>query len=265
MPTLEARGVEIAWTERGEGRPVLLIHETATSGTIWEPLSEALSGRARVIAYDRRGWGSSTVPDGYQRTTVEEQSEDLVSLVESAAAAPVTLCGAGIGAVIALDLLLRCPELISGAVLIEPALISLVPAATEVLSDDRIRLHEAMAGGGTDEAVRLLLSGALEGLGPGMGRLIPEATADARDRPGVLFAELGATAAWGTPLSRLGRADRPSVIVTSGSTPRLLRDASTAVATRLQGSAERKLDAGDLPPHLGAPDEVADIALELSR
>ena len=32
MPALTARGVEIAWSERGEGRPVLLIHETAAAG-----------------------------------------------------------------------------------------------------------------------------------------------------------------------------------------------------------------------------------------
>jgi pimeloyl-ACP methyl ester carboxylesterase len=264
MPRLEVHGVEIAWHERGEGSPILLIHETATSGTIWEPLGETLSGGARVIAYDRRGWGSSTIPNGYQRTTIEEQSEDLASLIESTGAAPAMLCGAGIGAVIALDLLLRRPEIVSGAVLIEPPLLGLIPAATEVLSDDRVRLREALAVGGTDEAVNLLLSGALEALGPGIGRLSAEATSSARDRPAVLFAELGSTAAWATPLSRLGQATRPSVIVISGSTPPLLRQASAALSDHLRASSERELDSGEEPPHLGAPGEVAAIAAELS-
>jgi hypothetical protein len=35
MAVLAARGVEIAWQERGEGGPVLLIHETAADGGIW--------------------------------------------------------------------------------------------------------------------------------------------------------------------------------------------------------------------------------------
>jgi pimeloyl-ACP methyl ester carboxylesterase len=264
MPTLEARGVEIAWSERGEGAAVVLIHETATNGAAWDPLSVALADDARVIVYDRRGWGSSTAPEGYQRTTIEEQSEDLASLMESAAAEAAVLCGAGIGAVIALDLLLRRPQLVSGAVLLEPPMLGLLPEATEVLADDRVRLQEALMAGGTDEAARLFLSGALEGLGPGIGRLSREVTSDARERPAVLFAELGATAAWATPLSRLGRATRPCQIVTSGSTPPLLRDASAAVAGRLHGSAARELDSGDLPPHLGAAAEVAAIALELS-
>ena len=29
MPALEVRGVELEWSERGEGPPVLLVHETA--------------------------------------------------------------------------------------------------------------------------------------------------------------------------------------------------------------------------------------------
>ena len=82
MPTLEARGVELAWSERGEGAPVLLIHETAATGAVWEPVAAALSGRARAIVYDRRGWGASSAPDDYRRTTVEEQSEDAAALLE---------------------------------------------------------------------------------------------------------------------------------------------------------------------------------------
>ena len=123
MPTLEARGVEIDWSERGEGPPVLLIHETAATGAIWDPLVDALSKESRAIAYDRRGWGDSSEPADYRRTTIEEQSEDAAALIESVADGPSVLCGAGVGAVIALDLLLRRSELVSAAVLIEPPLL----------------------------------------------------------------------------------------------------------------------------------------------
>jgi pimeloyl-ACP methyl ester carboxylesterase len=259
MPVLASRGVELAWAERGRGAPVLLIHETAATGTVWDPLADALSGDARVLSYDRRGWGSSTAPDGYQRTTIEEQSEDAASLLDSASAAPAVVAGAGIGAVIALDLLLRRSELVSGAVLIEPTLFGLLPAATEVLSDDRVRLHEALASGGTDEAARLFLSGELEGLGPGIAR---QAKTDASERPVVLFAELGATAAWATPLSALGRASRPSAIVTAPSTPRLVREAAAALADRLSNTSLKEIDAGDAPPHVGAPAELAAIVVQ---
>ncbi len=262
MPVLAARGVELAWTERGEGAPVLLIHETAASGKVWGRLAEALAPNARVIGYDRRGWGSSSAPEGYQRTTIEEQSEDAAGLLESTGAAPAVLVGAGIGAVIAMDLLLRRPELVSSAVLVEPPLLGLLPQATAVLSEDRVRLHEALAAGGADEAVRLYLSGALEALGPGAGRQDPELAADAGERPAVLFAELGSTPMWSTPLSRLGEASLPSRIVISQSTPDLVREAATALEGRLANASLREVDSGEAPPHVGAAPAVAALVLE---
>jgi pimeloyl-ACP methyl ester carboxylesterase len=262
MPTLEARGVEIAWNERGQGRPVLLIHETAATGAIWEPVAEALAEQARAIAYDRRGWGDSSAPDDYRRTTVEEQSEDAAALIEAVADGPAVVCGAGIGAIIALDLLLRRTDLISGAVLIEPPLLQLIPVATEALSQDRHRLHTAAANG--EDVIELYLSGALPALGPGVGR-IPDATAAAaRGRPASVVAELGIAAGWRMPLPRLAKAQSPSAIVTSGSTPPLLRDASAALAARLAQASAREVDSGAGSPQLGAAVEVASSALEVT-
>ena len=262
MPALEARGVELAWGERGQGTPVLLVHETATTSAVWEPLGAALESRARAITYDRRGWGGSSAPDTYRRTTVEEQSEDAAALLECAAEEPAVVCGAGLGAVIALDLLLRDPQLVAGAVLIEPPLLQLLPLATEALSDDRSRL-EAVAGGGQD-VIALYLSGGLPALGPGITRLPEHLTAAGREQPASLIAELGIAAAWRMPLPRLAAAERPTVIVTAGSTPPLIRDASSALAARLAEASERELDSGGGPPHLGAADGVAGIALKLA-
>jgi pimeloyl-ACP methyl ester carboxylesterase len=262
MPSLEARGVEIAWTERGEGPPVVLIHETGATGAAWAPVAEALSERSRAISYDRRGWGDSSEPDDYRRTTVEEQSEDAAALIEAVADAPATACGAGVGAVIALDLLLRRTDLVSAAVLIEAPLFQLIPVATEALSQDRRRLE--IAAGAGEDVVELYLSGALPALGPGIGR-IPDATKTAaRERPASMFAELGITAGWRMPLSRLASAESPSAIVTSTSTPPLLRDASAALAGRLTRASAREVDAGEASPQAGAAEEVASIVLEVT-
>jgi len=263
MPKLEARGIEIAWDERGEGAPVLLIHETAVSSAAWVDLTGAISERRRVIAYDRRGWGESTAPDGYRRTTVEEQSEDAAALLETLEVTEATVCGAGLGAVIALDLLLRHPELVAGAVLIEPPLLQLLPAATEQLSADR-RPLEAAAAEGREAIVELYLSGGLGAMAAGAARLPDRLTQPARDRPVSLIAELGAVPAWPTPLPQLASVERPSLILTAGSSPPLLREAAATLAGRLANSRARDLDSGELPPHLGAPAEVAAAALELS-
>jgi pimeloyl-ACP methyl ester carboxylesterase len=264
VPTLEARGVELSWSERGEGSPVLLIHETATGAAAWEPMASAISERARAISYDRRGWGASSAPPGYQRTTIEEQSEDAAALVESLGAGPALLCGAGMGGVIALDLSLRRPELVACSLLVEPDALALLPAATEALSQDRRALEIAVAEQGAEGAVTLYLSGGLAALGAGSGRLPEALTAESRRRPAGIFAELGAAARWSMPLARLADADRPSLIVTAPSTPPLLREAARALQARLGASEGREVEAVRTPPHIGAPEEVAALALELA-
>lgn len=257
MPVLEARGVELSWSERGAGPAVLLIHETATDSSAWEPLAEALAGaRARAISYDRRGWGASSAPEGYRRTTIEEHSEDAAVLIESAPAAPATLCGAGTGAVVALDLMLRRPELTAGAVLVEPPLLALVGEATEQLSGDLAAI-EGAAGEGPGALAELYLSGRLGALAVGAERLPGELTAPARERPSSLLAELGAVSAWGMPFARLADAVRPSLLVTSESTPPLLAAAADALAPLLAGARAERIGSGPLPPHLGAPAELA--------
>jgi pimeloyl-ACP methyl ester carboxylesterase len=262
MPVLQARGIELAWRELGEGPPVLLIHEMAASAEVWEPLAEAISSDGRAISYDRRGWGSSSAPDGYRRTTVEEQSEDGAALIEAIDAGPVVVCGAGTGAVLALDLLLRRPELVRGAVLIEPPVLQLLPIATEALSDDRHRIEKATASG--ESVIDLFLSGGLTALGSGVARLPDDVRSAARAHTAGLIAELGLAAGWRLPLPGMAEIDAPSVVLTSASTPALLRDAAAALGQRMRGAESRQLDSGELPPHLGAPDEVAAIAFALS-
>ena len=101
---------------------------------------------------------------------------------------------------------------------------------------------------------RLYLSGGLTALGSGAGSPSTALTADARERPAILFAELGAPSGWSMPLLRLAAAERPSLIVTAQSTPPLLREAAKALAARLAGSESRDLEVARTPPHVGAPE-----------
>ncbi|MBM3668068.1 MAG: alpha/beta hydrolase [Actinobacteria bacterium] len=273
MAALAVRGVELEWSERGEGAPVLLVHETGVDSAAWEPVAGALATSleapgerrrgARAILYDRRGWGGSSAPEGYRRTTIEEQSGDAAALLERLGAGPAVIAGAGIGAVIALDLLLRRPALVAGAMLVEPPLLALVPAATEQLSADLDSLAQS-ADRGRDALVELYLSGGLGALGAGAERLPPGLTAAARERPAGLVAELGASSAWGMPLTRLGDAERPSLVVTADSTPPLLADAAKALGGRLPGAAAEVVAASAMPPHLAEPARIAALARELS-
>src|SRR5688500_13379567 len=101
MPTVEGAGVPLAYAERGAGPPVLLVHGLASDAEAQAPVAEALAADARVVAYDRRGYGGSGAPEAYAGTTVEEQAEDAAALLRALDAAPAVVAGDGFGALIA--------------------------------------------------------------------------------------------------------------------------------------------------------------------
>ena len=97
-----------------------------------------------------------------------------------------------------------------------------------------------------------------------MDRLPAELIAAARERPASVIAEMGIATEWRVPLPSLGSAEPLSTIVTALSTPPLVRDSAAALASRLAGSSAREVDSGQAAPHVGAPHDIAALALELS-
>lgn len=55
-------GIDIATYERGRGAPVVMINGLGASAADWGPLAERLAERARMITFDNRGAGRSSVP-----------------------------------------------------------------------------------------------------------------------------------------------------------------------------------------------------------
>ena len=94
---VEGAGVEIAYQERGSGPTVVLVHGIGDCGEGGQAIAAPLASRARVVTYDRRGYGGSGSPQPYGATTVQEQAEDLAALIEAVGVAPVVLCGFDFG------------------------------------------------------------------------------------------------------------------------------------------------------------------------
>ncbi|HEX5897991.1 MAG TPA: alpha/beta fold hydrolase, partial [Solirubrobacteraceae bacterium] len=127
--SVEGAGVALSVVERGSGPAVLLIHDLASDAEAMAPVAQALAADARVIAYDRRGYGASGAPQPYLGTTIEEQAQDAAALLGALEAGPAVLCGDGFGALVALDLIKRHRALVRAAVLSNPPLFMFVPAA----------------------------------------------------------------------------------------------------------------------------------------
>ncbi len=107
----------------GTGAPVLLVHGSAADHTTWTiQLASPLRDRFQLVAYDRPSSDS-----------VEAHAADAASLIDGRA----LVVGSSFGAVIALELVRTRPELIAGAVLIEPPLAATDrPAATSAFLAD---------------------------------------------------------------------------------------------------------------------------------
>jgi pimeloyl-ACP methyl ester carboxylesterase len=222
----------------------------------------AIGDGMRTIAPDRRGWGGSGAPEQYAATTVEEQAADAAGLLAALDATPALVCGAGIGAVIALELLLRRRDLVRGGLLIEPPLLAYLPDATKGIAADREAIAGAVSQRGPDAALELYLAGELPYLGAGAER-IPEAVgAAARGRPLSLFAELGAVPAWSLRSAEIAALQLPTRVVIASSTPAPLRAAAEELARRLGSTRLLEIASGELP-HVGAAREVAAAVREL--
>jgi len=72
--TVDVLGSKMAYHERGEGAPVLLLHGNPTSSYLWRDVIPELEGRGRLIAPDLIGMGDSAKlqnpgPDTYRFVT----------------------------------------------------------------------------------------------------------------------------------------------------------------------------------------------------
>jgi len=109
-------GADIAYTIRGSGRAVVLLHGWTCNRRFWREQVAALQCAHRSLALDLRGHGESSVPDrGY---TLERLAEDIHEAVERLAVGPAVIVGHSMGGMAAQKLAIYHPEDVSGLVLI---------------------------------------------------------------------------------------------------------------------------------------------------
>lgn len=233
MPdTVHVPGAELAVAERGGGRPVLLVHGIAERGASWARLAADLAGGGdaaapRVIAYDRRGYGGSSAPEPYQRTTVAEQAEDAAALLAALDAAPAVVAGRDLGALVALDLAKRHRDAVAGVVVVDPPLYAFSAAATEVLGAERIALEDALRDGGPAAAVRSWL--AARGAAP-------ERLEWAEEDHVAFFADFAGLPTWPILRRELRALDVPLTVLLSDAAPAHVREGAEALASLVPGA-----------------------------
>jgi pimeloyl-ACP methyl ester carboxylesterase len=121
MERARVNGVELAYEVVGSGEAMLLIHGAHLADAFQPLVAEPAVAGFQHIRYHRRGLGGSTRPLDAGPTSVAEQAQDAVGLLDHVGVDRAHLVGHSFGGMIALELAVQHPTRVASLVLLEPA------------------------------------------------------------------------------------------------------------------------------------------------
>jgi pimeloyl-ACP methyl ester carboxylesterase len=116
MPVVTANGIRIAYEEKGNGPPLLLIMGLGAPGALWEKHVAAYARHFRCILMDNRGAGMSEQPMGPYTTRM--MAEDAAGLLDALQIPRARVAGISMGSAIAQHLALAHPAKVDRLILI---------------------------------------------------------------------------------------------------------------------------------------------------
>lgn len=260
MPKLPVDGTELYYEESGRGQSILFIHGSIADAKVWDEQTELLSPSFRFVAYDRRGYTRS--PLGPAASPGPElHAEDAADLIRKLRLGPCLLVATCAGAVVALEVMMRYPELLRGAVLSEPAAFSLDGVGgEESLAAVMSVVSQALAEGGPRAAVDAFA----DHFDPEAWSKIGEAGRDRmRANHQALFRLLRAP---GHPVTadQLAGISVPSVVIYGENTSEIFKRIARRLGEKLEGSRLIELERAGHHTYLHRPDAFAKIVKDFA-
>ncbi|MBY6137959.1 alpha/beta hydrolase [Leisingera daeponensis] len=111
--TLQVNGQQIAYTLRGGGPPLLLLHGFPQTKEMWEETAPALARRFTVVTADLRGYGASSKPEGVEAMSFRSMAADQLALMQALGFPRFHLAGHDRGGRTAHRLALDAPEAVA--------------------------------------------------------------------------------------------------------------------------------------------------------
>lgn len=121
-------GARIFYEVAGSGSPLVLIHENKLDRRLWDAQIDAFAPWHRVIRYDLRGHGRSTLAEGPISLT-----QDLSALLDTLDVPQAAMVGVGLGAAAAVDYALTYPGAVRSLVLLRPGTVGPLSRAADAL------------------------------------------------------------------------------------------------------------------------------------
>jgi len=102
------RDIETAWFEVGRGPALILLHGLADDHRLWRKVIPELAMRNRVVLYDLRGHGQSTL--GEPEGNLQQLGDDLVALMDAIGIEKASLAGFSLGGTIVMRVAIDHPD-----------------------------------------------------------------------------------------------------------------------------------------------------------
>ena len=100
MNQVTVNDIEVAFTDRGNGKVFLMVHGFPLDRSMWDPVAERLEGESRLLAPDLRGYGKTAIGDVdiEQGVSMRRYADDLAGLLDAIGVdEPVVYCGFSMG------------------------------------------------------------------------------------------------------------------------------------------------------------------------
>ena len=225
----------------GEGAPVILLHAGAGSSIQWMGFRSLLGEHYRTVAPDLPSHGKTPEPPGVSADNVVALLADGVAALAEEEGGEAHLIGHSFGAVVALAVAMKRPELVASLTLVEPVCFDALRLAGRldlyaVARDEAVALAALTAVGESEHAIRLLLRqwgfGFWDNLSEKQQRAL------VRSAPAIIGYGLLGAVRWPVPREALRAVRVPTLVVYGDAGPEACGPIAKLLAREIPGARE---------------------------
>ncbi|KQW64998.1 hypothetical protein ASC92_06120 [Variovorax sp. Root411] len=151
---IQVDGGQLYYEEAGVGSAVVLLHGFTLDTRMWDDQFEVLAKRHRVVRYDLRGFGKSSLPTGNY-----VHADDCKRVLEALSVQRANIVGLSLGGRVAIDVAVKHPAIVSRVVAVDTFVSGYVPS--KAFRDASAEMAAAARAGDLAKAKALWLDHAL--------------------------------------------------------------------------------------------------------
>jgi len=116
MEKANINGIQIAYTRKGSGKPLVLVHGYPLDHTIWDEVLPLLENEFDIILPDLRGFGQSDVVESQYK--IADMAADIAALLDQLGIEDAIIAGHSMGGYVSLAFVSAHPKHVAGLGLI---------------------------------------------------------------------------------------------------------------------------------------------------